>query len=377
MASFLDYFRGKKALVTGHTGFKGAWLSLWLHRLGASVAGFALAPAAKPNFFESCKLETRIKSHIGDIRDLDRLKQVLAKEEPEIIFHLAAQPLVRLSYLKPSETFSVNFTGTLNLLEAIREIPTVRVCQIVTSDKCYENRESGRPFSEQDPLGGRDPYSASKASAELAVAAYRHSFFPPEKIHEHGVSVSSVRAGNVIGGGDWGEDRLIPDCIRALSQKKSIPIRNPSAIRPWQYVLDALSGYLQLAEQQAMGSALHASAWNFGPEEAHLTVAELTEQVIKLWGSGSWSSSNPEKPFSEFYESASLRLDCSKANRLLNWHPVLNTEEGIEETVEWYRRFYQEDAFDPLTFSLSQLARYEKKLKERGHSWTLYQKEMR
>ncbi len=378
---FHEFFRNKTILVTGHTGFKGSWLSLWLRELGANVVGYSLQPPSQPNLFERCGLDKKIRSTFGDIRDLNHLRDVISETKPHVVFHLAAQPLVRTSYLTPVETFSTNVIGTVHVLEAVRQAgSSVRVCQTVTSDKCYENLETEHTYAETDSMGGRDPYSASKGAAELTIAAYRCSFFPPQMIHEHGVSLSSVRAGNVLGGGDWGEGRLLPDCVRALSKNQSIEIRNPTAVRPWQYVLDALSGNLHLAEQQASGSAIYADGWNFGPDVTEgLRVADLTEKVIQHWGSGNWfhANGNNVSERNSFREAKLLRLDCSKANRLLNWRPVFNSEECIAETVRWYKLAYQDTNFDAFTYTMDCIKKYIKAAKERGAPWAIQQKAFR
>ncbi len=372
---FHDYYCGKSVLVTGHTGFKGAWLSLWLKELGAQVTGYALMPPTQPSLFECTGLAKKIHSFFGDIRDYEKLRDVVVQVKPEIVFHLAAQPLVRASYRDPVETFSVNVMGTVHVLEVIRQAgKTVRVCQIITSDKCYDNRQMGRSCREEDPMGGRDPYSASKGCAELVVGAYRRSFFSPQRISDHGVSISSVRAGNVIGGGDWGEDRIVPDCVRALSQNQPVSLRNPHAVRPWQHVLDALSGYLHLAKLQSTHFPMYADAWNFGPLEAQdLSVEELTQQIIGQWGAGSWvpaaAGKSPAKE--EFREAASLRLDCSKARHLLQWQPVYDIQESIAQAAQWYQKFYRDDKFDAFTYSTQTIREFMEMAKKRACSWAL------
>ena len=292
MATSLEsFYRGKTVLVTGHTGFKGGWLATWLKALGARVVGFALPPPLnEPSFFEVANVQEGMISLFGDVRNLEGLIAAFHAHRPEIVFHLAAQPLVRRSYLEPSETFATNVMGTVHFLEAVRQTKSVRVGVVVTSDKCYENRESGHAFSENDPMGGYDPYSASKGAAELVTAAYRNSFFHPERIAEHGLSLASVRAGNVIGGGDWSEDRLIPDCVRCLVSGKRIPVRNPLSARPWQHVLDPLAGYLWLAVCMWKQPELFAGAWNFGPkaQDNTATVSDIVNLVIQEWGYGEW-----------------------------------------------------------------------------------------
>lgn len=380
MPLFNDYFRERKVLVTGHTGFKGSWLCLWLRELGAEVTGYSLEPPSQPSLFEQAGFSKRVRSLTGDVRDLPHLEEVIESVQPEIIFHLAAKPLVKESYENPVETISTNVLGTVNVLEAVRRAgASVRVCQIITSDKCYENDESNHGHPEEDRMGGRDPYSASKGSAELLVSAYRRSFFPPGKFSEHGISVSTVRAGNVIGGGDWGRDRLIPDCIQALSQGKPIYLRNPQAIRPWQFVLDALSGYLCLAEQQASGSPTYAEAWNFGPEpSADWTVVKLAEGIITLWGEGRWLPAEESSSKSSLYpESQFLTLDCSKANRLLDWRPVYNTDESVQETVRWYRETRNLPPDRVYDYSVRQWGDYLRAAQKKRCPWTLQEKALR
>lgn len=329
--SFSGVYRGKKVLVTGHTGFKGSWLTLWLIKLGSKVIGYALEPPTKPNHFELLNLD--IVSIIGDIRDRDKLNAVFKRYEPEIVFHLAAQPLVRYSYINPVETFETNVMGTINVFEACRITESVRAIVNITSDKCYENREWVYGYREVDPMGGYDPYSSSKGCSELVTAAYRNSFF-----HKNGVALSSVRAGNVIGGGDWGEDRLIPDCVRALSQNKTIVIRNPNATRPWQYILDPLGGYLLLGALMYGDGPEYSDAWNFGPNDENvLAVEELVMLVIKHWGNGDYITDNT---LNHPHEARLLKLDASKARALLGWKPIYNVYEAVERTIGWYKNFY-------------------------------------
>lgn len=373
MRLFNDYFRGKKILVTGHTGFKGAWLSLWLHELGAEVTGYALKPPTQPNFYEQTGLSKCIRSLRGDVRDLEDLRKALNDTSPEIVFHLAAQSLVRTSYDEPLETVSTNILGTTNILEAVRQNGSVKVCQIITSDKCYENDGSGKYYQEEDKMGGNDLYSASKGAAELMVTAFRHSFFESSK-----TSLSSVRAGNVIGGGDWSLDRLVPDCIRALQKSQSIVVRNPNSIRPWQYVLDALSGYLLLAQHQAEAPSDYASAWNFGPCSTEtLKVSQLAQSVIKVWGTGTWIGPESRKNHSEPYEAKLLQLDSRKARTNLNWQPVFSTAEAVRDSVLWYKETQnlpQEKIYD---FSVKQLHNYSKSAQDKGWVWTQPDKVLR
>ena len=304
----LNIYKNKTVLITGHTGFKGSWLAVWLKELGADVVGYSLAPPSEPNNFEVTRLQEKVTHIHGDIRDLDRLMETFKKYQPEFVFHLAAQPLVRLSYDEPKMTFDTNVGGTVNVFEAVRKVPGVKVLVNVTSDKCYENKEWVRGYRENDPMGGHDPYSASKGCAELVFSAYLKSFFSQDATQNRTIGAASVRAGNVIGGGDWGADRLVPDCIRALSRYQPIGIRSPHAVRPWQHVLEPLSGYLYLGaalwrqkgEQipnlspaqvnlSPKGTQNYSGAWNFGPDDSsHLTVAAMTDRLIKYWRSGAW-----------------------------------------------------------------------------------------
>ncbi len=330
---FQDIFRNRRVLVTGHTGFKGSWLCAWLHRLGAEVAGFALEPDQSPDHFSL--LNTPLHSGIGDIRDYEKLKLFIADFQPEIVFHLAAQPLVRISYRQPRETFETNVMGTINVLDACRYTSSVRAVVVVTTDKCYANPENGRSFTENDPLGGYDPYSASKGAAEIAAASYRSAFF----CSEEAPAVATARAGNVIGGGDWALDRLIPDLIRAASQGKPAEIRFPNAVRPWQHVLEALSGYLTLGAALLSGGKTFASAWNFGPVEAETyTVGDIVKIAQSEWDEIRFrADENPDQP----HEAAHLLLDCRKAQDLLHWRPVWDTESAVRQTIRWYREFYE------------------------------------
>jgi CDP-glucose 4,6-dehydratase len=326
------FWRGKRVFVTGHTGFKGGWLCLWLNRLGAEVAGYALPPDTRPSLFEAANIKSAVRSTFGDVRDAKALARALRAHEPEVVFHMAAQALVRRSYAQPAETFATNVMGTVNALEAARACSSVRAVVILTSDKCYENRESGRNYREDDPLGGRDPYSASKAGAELATQSWRQSFFAERR----GPVVASARAGNVLGGGDWAEDRLLPDIMRALARNAPAGIRNPSATRPWQHVLDPLAGYLLLAQRLRQHGQVAAGAWNFGPlpNEAR-TVRWIADRACRLWGDGArWK---PATRARQPYEARLLSLDPAKARKKLGWRPRLSIEEAVEWTVNWYK----------------------------------------
>jgi CDP-glucose 4,6-dehydratase len=328
------FWMDKRVLVTGHTGFKGSWLSLYLERLGTKVTGYSLQPPSTPNLFEIARVAEGIRSFEGDVRDLEHLKHRMADTQPEVVFHLAAQPLVRQSYQHSVDTFATNVMGTVNVLEAVRLTPSVRVVVIVTSDKCYENREWDWGYRETDALGGDDPYSASKGAAEIVTTAYRCSFFPLEKYTEHRVAVASVRAGNVIGGGDWSAERLIPDIVRAFNKGKPVLIRSPKAMRPWQHALDALHGYMTLAERMWSDSGF-ADAWNFGPSDDDTKpVTWIVERMTELWGDGAhWEyDSKPAAP-----EATLLKLDSSKARSRLGWTPKLNLLTVLEWTVLWYK----------------------------------------
>ncbi len=334
---FKNVFKDRAVLVTGHTGFKGSWLSIWLRELGANVIGYALEPYTERDNFVMSQADSKITSNIGDIRDYERLKRVFDEVRPEIVFHLAAQPLVRLSYQQPKLTYDTNIGGTVNLFECCRLVDSVRVIINVTSDKCYENKEWSRGYTENDALGGYDPYSSSKGCSELITAAYRDSFFNIRDYHKHKKAISSVRAGNVIGGGDWREDRLVPDCIMALRNNEPIGIRSPRSTRPWQYVLEPLSGYLLLASRMYEDGAKYSGAWNFGPDQkSTITVEELVKSVIRHWGKGQYKDLST-RLLNEPHEANTLILDASKAMNLLNWRTALNVNEAIKYTVDWYK----------------------------------------
>lgn len=328
-----NFWRGRRVYLTGHTGFKGAWAALLLRRLGADVTGFAL-PADDNDLFETAKVASTLRSHeVGDIRDLDSLSASVAAAEPEIVLHMAAQSLVRLSYDEPVLTYATNVMGTVHLLEAVRRVPSVRATIIVTSDKCYDNPGLARGFREDDRLGGHDPYSNSKGCAELVTDSYRKSFFPPDG-RSH---VASVRAGNVVGGGDWARDRLVPDAIRAFSANSVLRIRSPDAIRPWQHVLDPISGYLRLAQSLYANGAPFAEAWNFGPaDDSEVPVSTVVTQLARLWGnSATWELDGDR----HVHEAAYLKLDCSKAGSRLDWHPAVDLDRTLQLSVDWYRSF--------------------------------------
>lgn len=347
------FWRGRRIFVTGHTGFKGAWLCIWLRELGAEVTGYALAPEL-PCVFDDCRVETCMRSIIGDIREADDLRTALVSAQPEIVFHLAAQPLVRRSYAEPLQTYATNVMGTAHLLESVRGATSVRAVVIVTTDKCYENREWTWGYRESDPLGGRDPYSSSKAAAELVTAAYRDSYFPVERYEEHRTAIASARAGNVIGGGDWAEDRLIPDIVRALVGGQPVRIRNPHAVRPWQHVLDPLYGYLLLAQRLCCDGAQFASAWNFGPRlEDARPVSWIVDRVLRQWGKHQgWVTDDGNHP----HESQYLKLACDKSVSQLGWQPRWNLEIALEALVEWYKARMEGRDMNALT--ISQIERY-------------------
>ncbi len=341
------FWKDKKVLVTGHTGFKGSWLSLWLQELGADVVGYALSSPTQPSLFEVAHVADGMTSIMGDIRDLKGLQAVIAEHHPEIVIHMAAQALVRYSYKDPMETYSTNIMGTVNTLEAVRRSESVRVVVSITSDKCYENKEWLWGYREEDPVGGRDPYSSSKGCAELIISAYRNSYFSQNKHLNHGMAVASTRAGNVIGGGDWAKDRLIPDIMNALMEKRPVIVRNPNAIRPWQHVLEPLNGYLSLAEQLWMCGSKFAQAWNFGPaSDDAKTVSWIVEYLTGSWGEGArWELDKTQHPHEDNY----LKLDCSKARSLLGWAPKLRLTAALEWIVEWYRGYQQNKDMRSLT----------------------------
>lgn len=350
-----SFWKNKKVLITGHTGFKGSWLSLWLQSKEADAIGYALPPPTEPSFFKMGKISEGMISITGDVRDLEHLKTVIAKYQPEIVIHMAAQSLVRYSYGNPVETYSTNVMGTVNLLEAVRQTNSVKVILIITSDKCYENNEWVWGYRENDPMGGHDPYSSSKGCAELITSAYRRSYFSKQDNSTHAVAVATARAGNVIGGGDWAYDRLIPDIMNAIIQSRPVVIRNPSAIRPWQHVLEPLEGYLCLVEKLWEYGPRYAEGWNFGPnDEDCKPVSWIVTNLTRLWATNiEWEIDSGENP----HEAAYLKLYCSKAKKLLGWSPKLNINTAIELVVEWYEAFLQKN--DMRKFSEGQILRYE------------------
>ena len=350
-----EFWEGKSVFITGHTGFKGSWLCIWLHAMGAKVTGYALVPPAAPSMYQLAGIDRLVDSVIGDIRDAAFLEQALASAEPEIVFHLAAQPLVRESYLTPVATYAVNVMGTLNLLEAVRRTPSVLAVVNVTTDKCYENRDLGHCFREEDALGGYDPYSSSKACSELVTAAWRSSFFNPQHYCEHRVALATARAGNVIGGGDWARDRLVPDCIGALLAGEPIRIRNPHAVRPWQHVLEPLSGYLTLARLLYEHGCDYAGGWNFGPVADDAKPVEwIASWLCDHWGG---AASYLVDPGDHPHEAGCLKLDISKARTRLGWSPRWDLETALAATIEWVR-FWQ-DGGDVTAHTLAQIERYQ------------------
>ena len=352
---FENFYKGKKVLVTGHTGFKGSWLSIWLNMLGAEVVGVALDPITDKDNFVLSGIGNKIKADIrGDIRDGDFLKKVFAEYQPEIVFHLAAQPLVRLSYDIPVETYEVNVMGTIHVLEAIRQTESVKVGVMITTDKCYENKEQIWGYRENEPMGGYDPYSSSKGAAEIAISSWRRSFFNPEKYAFHGKSIASVRAGNVVGGGDWSLDRIIPDCIRALEDNRTIEIRSPKAIRPWQHVLEPLGGYMLLAQKMWDEPTKYCEGFNFGPKiESVANVWDVATKVIESYGKGTLNDiSDPQS----LHEAKLLLLDITKSKFNLGWEPKLNIKQTIDYTVEWYKRYSKENVYE---LCVDQIAKYQ------------------
>ena len=351
----LSFWHSKRVFLTGHTGFKGSWMSLWLQSLGAEVTGFALEPPTQPNLFEEARIAQGMRSIMGDIRDLDALQRAMQEARPEIVIHMAAQPLVCYSYHKPLETYATNVMGTVHLLESVRHCPGIRAVVNITTDKCYENRKWDWGYRENEPLGGYDPYSNSKGCAELVSAAYRSSFFNIDKYIEHGVAVATARAGNVIGGGDWAHNRLLPDILRGFRQSQVVPIRNPNAIRPWQHVMEPLRGYLNLAEHLYEKGPNYAEAWNFGPnDEDAKPVKWIVERMANLWGPGAqWAVTEGEHP----HEATYLKLDISKARNRLNWNPILRLEEALKLIVAWSR--WWSDGADSRHFTLAQMEAYQ------------------
>lgn len=351
------FWSGKRVFLTGHTGFKGSWLCLWLRSMGAEVCGYALDPPSDPNLYELASIgELILKDVKGDVRDGERLAYELKKSSPQIVIHMAAQPLVRESYNSPVETYSTNVMGTVQLFEAVRQSPTVRAVVNVTTDKCYENFERVEGYTEDEPMGGYDPYSSSKGCAELVTAAYRKSFFNPLTYNNHRVAIATARAGNVIGGGDWANDRLICDCVRALRDQEDIIIRNPCAVRPWQHVLEPLSGYLLLAQNLYKKGPVFGEAWNFGPDDADAKPVEwVVQSLCALWGADATYrvDNRAEQP----HEATYLKLDCTKAKMSLGWKPQWKLEQALKSIVDWTKSF--EDGTDVRAVCYEQIKEYQ------------------
>jgi len=363
-AAFGGVYRDRTVLVTGDTGFKGGWLCLWLVGLGARVVGYSLDPPTSPSLYDAIGLGELVEHVHGDVRDVDRLRATFATYSPEVVFHLAAQSLVRTSYARPIETYETNVMGTVNLLEAVRGCSAVKAVVNVTSDKCYENREWEYAYRENDSLGGSDPYSSSKACAELVTSAYRESFFGQTTP----VAVASVRGGNVIGGGDWAIDRLIPDCVRALSEGELVTIRNPEAVRPWQYVLEPLAGYLWLGSRMCSHAREYTGAWNFGPSAlSNVRVEEVVEGFVAEWGGGRWKTADPHAM--KLHEATFLKLDCTKAADLLGWRCIWSLRHTVATAARWYKAHYSGGA-DLLARSQAEIAAYTDVAHKAGLAWT-------
>jgi len=360
----LSLFKGARVLLTGHTGFKGTWLSLWLNQLGAQVYGVSLGVPTEPSHFSAAELASQIKDHRLDIRDGTALKALVDEVQPDFVFHLAAQALVRRSYADPVDTWQTNALGTINVLEALRGVKRPCVAVLITSDKCYDNVEWVWGYRETDALGGPDPYSASKGAAELAIRSYVRSFFPADGPVRIGVG----RAGNVIGGGDWAEDRIVPDCMRAWSRGETVPLRNPLATRPWQHVLEPLSGYLILAMALKESAALHGEPFNFGPPaQQNHSVGELVAAMTQHWDQVRWEDVSAQ--YGGPYESGLLKLNCDKALHHLRWRAAWDFESTVRETVLWYRRYYEQPTQSIADFSLGQIAAYVQAARSQGMAW--------
>ncbi|MGB7549125.1 MAG: CDP-glucose 4,6-dehydratase [Terracidiphilus sp.] len=356
MEDVVNPWQGRRVFVTGHTGFKGGWLSLWLAGRGAQIRGYALAPATEPNLFSAASVGSVLDDVRGDVRDYAKLEAAMTEFRPEVIFHLAAQPLVRRSYADPLGTYATNVMGTAHVMEAVRKTPSVRAVVCVTTDKCYQNQEWVWPYRETDALGGHDPYSSSKACAEMVSAAYRSSFFPTDRLDEHHVALATARAGNVMGGGDWSEDRLVPDLMRGFAAGEPVLIRRPDAIRPWQHVLEPLHGYILLAERLLAQEGRCATAFNFGPgDEETWTVEHIATKLAGMWGEGAcWKVDS----VAGVHETHALRLDASRARAELGWRPRLGIEAALEWTVDWYRDWQR--GADMAQGTRAQIARFER-----------------
>lgn len=349
---FESTYKNKRVFVSGHSGFKGSWLTLWLTLLGAEVIGYSLPPNTEPSLFNVLGLKNKCTSIFGDIRDKEWLKKVFIEHKPEVVFHLAAQPLVRLSYSEPVETYETNVIGTLNVLEAAKACQSVKAFVNVTTDKCYENKEISRGYKEDEPMGGHDMYSSSKGCVEIMSASYRRSFLKDAKPY----AMATARAGNVIGGGDWALDRLIPDCVRFINENKPIEIRNPIAVRPWQHVLEPLSGYLLLGQKLLDDGLKYSEGFNFGPnQESVLTVADVAKKIVENYGRGEVIVHKKD----DLHEANLLMLDIEKANKVLGWKPVYKADEAIKNTVEWYKKFYNNEKM--LEYTVEQIQNYQQK----------------
>ena len=356
-----SFWKNKKVFITGHTGFKGSWLSFWLTSLGAKVYGYSLEPSTKDNLFKILNIKDLIQlSEIGDICDMSNLKNSICNAQPQILFHLAAQPLVRISYDEPIETLSTNIIGTANVLESMRYCSSLRSSVMITSDKCYENKERYESYSENDPMGGYDPYSVSKGCSELIVSSYRQSFFSEEAYPFHKNAIASARAGNVIGGGDWSTDRLVPDAIKSFKEGKTLSIRNPTAVRPWQHVLEPLNGYMSLAQNLYTDGFLYASGWNFGPDDSdNISVQDIVNLIIENWPNDvSWKTNESKIK----HEANLLKLNCDKAKSLLGWKPIWSASKAIEKTILWHSALSANK--DMYEFSLSQINEYNQEYKK-------------
>lgn len=355
MEDVVNPWRGRRVFLTGHTGFKGGWLALWLARRGAQIRGYALEPPTEPNLFTAASVGSVLEDVRGDTRDYEKLESAMKEFQPEVVFHLAAMPILRRSYVDPLRTYSTNVMGTVHVLEAVRKTASVRAVVCITSDKCYQNQEWIWPYRETDTLGGFDPYSSSKACAEIVCAAYRSSYFPVNRLDEHRVALATTRAGNVVGGGDWSEDRLIPDLIRGFQRGQPVLIRQPKAVRPWQHVLEPLSGYMLLAEKLLEAPAKFCSAFNFGPDDEDAwSVERIANKLVELWGEGAAWTRDAD---SSVHEDHFLTLETSRARRQLGWRPRLGIEANLEWSVQWYRGWQQGADMKQETFA--QIARYE------------------
>jgi CDP-glucose 4,6-dehydratase len=361
---YKNFYRNKRVLVTGHTGFKGSWLSIWLDLMGAKVYGYSLKPAYNPNNYSLSGLSEFVTEKIADVRDYNKFAGFIKKAQPEIVFHLAAQPLVRISYKNPKETYETNIIGLVNILEILKNIPSVKSIVIITSDKCYRNIEIQRGYREDDRLGGIDPYSASKACAEIISESYYRSFY-----EQKGIGFATARAGNVIGGGDWSSDRLIPDCVKSLSKNKTIIIRNPDATRPWQHVLEPLSGYLLLGRKLSENRKNFSSRWNFGPEKkSNAKVYEIADNINKLWTDRKLLNIN--RDYKGLYESKLLYLNINKAKKYLIWKPVLDLSKSLNYTVNWYKLYYNGE-INMKDVCLNQINDYISLAEDKNLDWTL------